>query len=240
MERLAAEIGAADGLVLNAAICPWDDDWLAAEWDASFNRVMAVNVLGPIHALRAFLPGMLDRRRGHVVFVGSLAGRSGGLIAGPHYVASKGAVHALVKWLARQVAPQNVIVNGVAPASVETPMMRDRPVDLDRIPLGRMGKPEEIALADCVPLLGRRELRLRRSHRREWRCLHGMRSLPAVQHSQGSAMRPFTVGIIGCGWAGARHARAFASQPGVAVTWAIDLHAARGAGSGEPAGRRAG
>ena len=144
MERLSAEIGAADGLVLNAAICPWDDDWLAAEWDASFNRVMAVNVLGPIHALRAFLPAMVDRRRGHVVFVGSLAGRSGGLIAGPHYVASKGAVHALVRWLARQVAPQNVIVNGVAPASIETPMMHDRPVDLDRIPLGRMGKAEEI------------------------------------------------------------------------------------------------
>jgi NAD(P)-dependent dehydrogenase (short-subunit alcohol dehydrogenase family) len=144
MERLSAEIGAADGLVLNAAICPWDDDWLAAEWDASFDRVMAVNVLGPIHALRAFLPAMVGRRRGHVVFVGSLAGRSGGLIAGPHYVASKGAVHALVKWLARQVAPQNVIVNGVAPASIETPMMRDRQVDLDRIPLGRMGKAEEI------------------------------------------------------------------------------------------------
>jgi NAD(P)-dependent dehydrogenase (short-subunit alcohol dehydrogenase family) len=144
MERLSAEIGAADGLVLNAAVCPWDDDWRVPEWDASFNRVMAVNVLGPIHALRAFLPAMVDRRRGHVVFVGSLAGRSGGLIAGPHYVASKGAVHALVKWLARQVAPQNVIVNGVAPASIETPMMRDRPVDLDRIPLGRLGKAEEI------------------------------------------------------------------------------------------------
>lgn len=144
MARLSAEIGPADGLVLNAAICPWDEDWLAPEWDASFDRVMAVNVLGPIHALRAFLPAMLDQRRGHIVFVGSLAGRSGGLIAGPHYVASKGAVHALVKWLARQVAPNNVIVNGVAPASVETPMMRGRPVDLDRIPLGRLGKPEEI------------------------------------------------------------------------------------------------
>jgi NAD(P)-dependent dehydrogenase (short-subunit alcohol dehydrogenase family) len=144
MDQLSEEMGAVDGVVLNAAICPWDDDWLAAEWDASFNRVMAVNVLGPIHALRAFLPAMLDRRRGHIVFVGSLAGRSGGLIAGPHYVASKGAVHALVKWLARQVAPQNVIVNGVAPASIETPMMRSRPVDLGRIPLGRLGKAEEI------------------------------------------------------------------------------------------------
>jgi NAD(P)-dependent dehydrogenase (short-subunit alcohol dehydrogenase family) len=144
MERLSAEVGAVDGLVLNAAICPWNEDWLAAEWDASFNRVMSINVLGPIQVLRAFLPAMLDRRRGNIVFVGSLAGRSGGLIAGPHYVASKGAVHALVKWLARQVALQNVIVNGVAPASVETPMMRGRPVDLDRIPLGRLGKAEEI------------------------------------------------------------------------------------------------
>ena len=144
MGRLAREIGTIDGLVLNAAICPCDDDWQAPEWDASFERVMAINVLGPIHAVRAFLPGMLERGRGHVVFVGSLAGRTGGLIAGPHYVASKGAVHALVKWLARQVAPQNGVVNGVAPASVETPMMRGRPVDLDRIPLGRLGKAEEI------------------------------------------------------------------------------------------------
>ena len=90
---------------------------------------------------------MVDRRRGQhrVRRLSRWTVRLGGLItAGPHYVASKGAVHALVKWLARQVAPQNVIVNGVAPASVETPMMRGRPVDLDRIPLGRLGNAEEI------------------------------------------------------------------------------------------------
>ena len=90
IERLSNEIGAVDALVLNAAICPWDEDWQAPEWDASFDRVMAVNVLGPIHAARAFLPGMIERGRGRIVFVGSLAGRMGGLIAGPHYVASKG------------------------------------------------------------------------------------------------------------------------------------------------------
>jgi len=145
VERIAREIGAIDAVVLNAAICPWDEDWQVPEWDASFERVMAVNVLGPIHAVRAFLPGMIERRQGRIVFVGSLAGRMGGLIAGPHYVASKGGVHALVKWLARQAAPHNVLVNGLAPASVETPMMRDRPVDLARIPLGRKGRPEEIA-----------------------------------------------------------------------------------------------
>ena len=145
VERVATEIGAIDALVLNAAVCPWDEDWRAPEWDASFERVMAVNVLGPIHAVRAFLPGMIERRRGRIVFVGSLAGRMGGLIAGPHYVASKGGVHALVKWLAKQAAPHNVLVNGVAPASVETPMMREKPVDLTRIPLGRKAQPQEIA-----------------------------------------------------------------------------------------------
>ena len=131
MERLAAEIGAADGLVLNAAVCPWDEDWLAAEWDTSFNRVMAVTSWDrstrSAHSFPACLPG------GVATWCSS--GRSPGARRadrGPHYVASKGAVHALVKWLARQVAPQNVIVNGVAPASVETPMMRGRPVDLDQ------------------------------------------------------------------------------------------------------------
>src|SRR5205823_5970107 len=145
VERVARETGAIDALVLNAAVCPWDEDWQTPEWDASFERVMAVNVLGPIHAVRAFLPGMIERRHGRIVFVGSLAGRMGGLIAGPHYVASKGGIHALVKWLARQAAPHNVLVNGVAPASVETPMMRERPVDLARIPLGRKADAEEIA-----------------------------------------------------------------------------------------------
>jgi NAD(P)-dependent dehydrogenase (short-subunit alcohol dehydrogenase family) len=88
---------------------------------------------------------MIERRHGRIVLVGSLAGRMGGLIAGPHYVASKGGLHALVKWLARQAGPHAVLVNGIAPASVETPMMRERPVDLQRIPLGRMATAEEVA-----------------------------------------------------------------------------------------------
>lgn len=145
IERIAGEVGPVDALVLNAALCPWHDDWLAPGWDSRFEQVMAVNVLGPIHAARAFLPGMIERRHGRIVLVGSVAGRMGGLIAGPHYVASKGGVHALVKWLARQAGPHNVLVNGVAPASVETPMMQGQPVDLARIPLGRMARADEIA-----------------------------------------------------------------------------------------------
>ncbi len=145
IERLGASAGRVDGLVLNAAICPFGEDWQAPDWDESFERVMNVNVLGPIHAARAFLPGMIERQHGRIVMVGSLAGRMGGLIAGPHYVASKGGLHALVKWLARQAAPHGVIVNGVAPASVETPMMEGQPVDIGRIPVGRLARPEEVA-----------------------------------------------------------------------------------------------
>ena len=102
------------------------------------------DVLGPIDAGRAFLPGMVQRRHGRIVMVGSLAGRMGGLIAGPHYVASKGGLHALVKWLARQAGPSGVIVNGIAPASVDTPLMEGQPVDTSRIPLGRLARPEEV------------------------------------------------------------------------------------------------
>ena len=144
-ERIAGDVGALDALVLNAAICPWGEDWTAPDWDASFERVLAVNVLGPIHFIRAFLPGMMERNYGRIVAVGSLAGRNGGLIAGPHYVASKGGVHALVKWLARQAGPHGVLVNGVAPASVATSLMADQPVDLARIPLGRMAQTDEVA-----------------------------------------------------------------------------------------------
>ena len=145
IERLAADVGDVDGLVANAAVCPWDDDWDDPNWDANFDRVMAVNVLGPIHLARVFLPGMFRRGSGRIVFVGSLAGRTGGLIAGPHYAASKGGIHAFVKWLARRMAPRGVLVNGVAPASVETPMMTDRAVDLAQIPLARKALPEEVA-----------------------------------------------------------------------------------------------
>jgi NAD(P)-dependent dehydrogenase (short-subunit alcohol dehydrogenase family) len=144
IEKIVAGLGRVDGLVCSAALCPWED-WLDDGWDESFARVMNVNLLGPIHCARALLPGMIERRHGRIVLVGSLAGRMGGLIAGPHYVASKGGLHALVKWLAKKGGPHNVLVNGVAPASVETAMMSGQPVDLSRIPLGRKAEPDEVA-----------------------------------------------------------------------------------------------
>ncbi|TDR89727.1 SDR family NAD(P)-dependent oxidoreductase [Enterovirga rhinocerotis] len=133
-----------DAIVLAAGILPFDD-WLDDGWDASFERVMAVNVKGGLNILRAYFPGMCERGSGRVVFVGSASGRMGGMQAGPHYAGSKGAVHTLVRWFAQRGAPRGVGVNGIAPGSIETDMLAGQPFTADRVPAGRMGRPEEIA-----------------------------------------------------------------------------------------------
>jgi NAD(P)-dependent dehydrogenase (short-subunit alcohol dehydrogenase family) len=145
LRGVIAAAGQVDGLVVAAAICPWDEDWLAPSWDESLRQVLDVNVKGTLNAVRAVLPGMIAQGRGRIVLVTSLAGRSGGLIAGPHYVASKGALHSFVKWVAQQAGPHGVTANAVAPASIRTPMMSGRDVDLGRIPLRRMGAAQEVA-----------------------------------------------------------------------------------------------
>jgi NAD(P)-dependent dehydrogenase (short-subunit alcohol dehydrogenase family) len=144
VEALAASTGPVDALVLAAGICPWDD-WQEPGWDEVFDEVIAVNLQGPIHCARAWLPGMIERRRGRMVLIGSVAGRIGGLIASAHYVASKGGLHALVKWLAKRGAPHGVLVNGIAPGPIETAMTRGQRFDVSPIPLGRMGVADEIA-----------------------------------------------------------------------------------------------
>jgi NAD(P)-dependent dehydrogenase (short-subunit alcohol dehydrogenase family) len=144
VEALVTSLLPVDALVVSSAICPWDD-WGDSNWDETFQQVISVNLLGPIHLSRAVLPHMTAHGGGRIVLVGSLAGRSGGLIASPHYVSAKGGLHALVRWLARRGAPGAVLVNGVAPASVRTPMMDGQPVNLTQVPLGRMAEPEEVA-----------------------------------------------------------------------------------------------
>jgi 3-oxoacyl-[acyl-carrier protein] reductase len=80
-----------------------------------------------------------------VVCLGSLAGKIGGVAAGPQYVASKGALHAMVKWLARTEAPNGVLVNAVAPGAVDTDMIAGRGYSAGYCPLGRFATADEIA-----------------------------------------------------------------------------------------------
>jgi 3-oxoacyl-[acyl-carrier protein] reductase len=145
--QLADAVGDVDAVVALAGICP-NDDWAEdADWDAVFHQVMDVNVLGSLNLARVWLPKMAARGGGRMVLVGSIAGRSGGTspIVQPHYVASKGGIHAVTRWLARRAAPDGVIVNAVAPGPVETAMTADVPYSRDAYPLGRIGRPEEIA-----------------------------------------------------------------------------------------------
>jgi NAD(P)-dependent dehydrogenase (short-subunit alcohol dehydrogenase family) len=149
---LAQHIGAVYALIDTAAIAP-HDDWMAEDWEEALDRVIRANIKGPINLSRAFLPGMMQAGEGRIVLCGSVAGWMGGLRTGPHYAFSKGGIHAFVRWLSRQGAPHNVLVNGIAPGPVETAMTEGKGYDTSLYPLKRMAKPEEIA-ATAVFLCG--------------------------------------------------------------------------------------
>ena len=146
VEKLAAGCGRIDAVAAVAGICPFDD-WIESDdFEAVFHRVMDVNVLGCLNVARAWLPRMAEQGGGRIVLVGSVSGRNGGVspIVQPSYVASKGGVHALVRWLAQRAAPKGVLVNGVAPGPVASEMTATTPYGLERWPLKRLGRPEEI------------------------------------------------------------------------------------------------
>ena len=151
--RLADKIGPVYGLIDTAAICP-QDDWMDDDWDETLERVLAINVRGPLNLTRAFYPGMVSQGEGRIVLCGSVAGWMGGVLSGPHYAFTKGGIHAFTRWLARRGAPHNVLVNAIAPGPVATGMTAGKGYEAQAYPLGRMAKPEEIASAAlflCCP-----------------------------------------------------------------------------------------
>ena len=144
VEAWAEACGVVDALIDCAAISPfdnWDDDG----WDGVAERVFAINLKGPINLTRAFMPGMIARRNGRMALIASIAGRTGGVRAAPHYVMSKGGILAFVRWLAKKGAPHNVLVNAVAPSPVATPMIQDQPFEADQFPMRRVAEAAEIA-----------------------------------------------------------------------------------------------
>jgi 3-oxoacyl-[acyl-carrier protein] reductase len=122
---------------------PWRED---RDWNERFHRVMDINVRVPLQIATAAIDHMAAHGGGNVVLVGSVAGRTGGTSVNtpPDYSASKGAVHALVKWLSRNAVARGVLVNAVAPGPVETPMTRGFNL-APTLPMARLGRPEELA-----------------------------------------------------------------------------------------------
>lgn len=109
-----------------------------------FDKVMNVNLKGSLWTIAGALP-LLRESGGNVVCVGSAAGKVGGVASGPQYVASKGALHAAVKWLARTEARHGVRANGVAPGAIDTDMIAGKKYSGDYCPLGRLGTAEDVA-----------------------------------------------------------------------------------------------
>jgi 3-oxoacyl-[acyl-carrier protein] reductase len=121
--------------------------------DGEWRRVLAVNADGVFFCNRAVLPGMIERGYGRIVNLASIAGKEGNPMAAA-YSASKAAVIALTKSIAKDVARTGVLVNCIAPAVIETPILdgiTQEHVDymVERIPMGRMGAAEEVAALAC-------------------------------------------------------------------------------------------
>lgn len=112
--------------------------------ESEMESVLDVNLKGTVRCIRSALP-LMRVHGGRIVCIGSVAGKIGGFLAGPHYVASKGGVHSIIKWLAKTEASNNITANGVAPGVVDTEMIVDKGYPSDCCPLGRMARPEEIA-----------------------------------------------------------------------------------------------
>ena len=150
-ERLAAETLAAferiDVLVNNAGVAASGPvvSLSLAEW----SRVLAVDLTGVFLCTRAVLPAMIAQGGGRIVNVGSQLGLRGapGLA---HYCAAKAGVHGLTKALARELAPHGILVNAIAPGPIDTDILAGVDEEtlagiLAEIPLGRVGRVEEIA-----------------------------------------------------------------------------------------------
>jgi 3-oxoacyl-[acyl-carrier protein] reductase len=144
MQAIEAELGPIDLLVNNAGIGPAHglDDLT----EAVFDRTIAVNLKSAFLCTQAVLPHMRERRFGRIINISSGAARGAGGI-GVHYNASKAGMEGLTRGYAARLAGEGITVNAVAPSLIDTEMVAPLRSGASRIPVGRLGTPEEIAQA---------------------------------------------------------------------------------------------
>jgi 3-oxoacyl-[acyl-carrier protein] reductase len=139
------EFGSLDLVLPNAGIAPVHT---LPEIDlTTWQETLTVNLTAPFLLAQAALPDMVNRGYGRILFTSSAAAFVGGFV-GPHYAASKAALHGLVASLASNYAPYGVTVNAIAPALISDAKMIDENQDriaAARIPVGRLGRPQEVA-----------------------------------------------------------------------------------------------
>jgi 3-oxoacyl-[acyl-carrier protein] reductase len=149
LAAIDAKYGAITILVNNAGITR--DNLLLRMKDDEWDAIMATNLKPAYRLAKAVLRGMMKARHGRIIQIGSVVGSSGN--AGQaNYSAAKAALLGFTKSLAQEVGTRNITVNCVAPGLVDTDMTRDLPAAaretiVARIPLARLGTPEDIAHA---------------------------------------------------------------------------------------------
>jgi len=150
MDQVCKRFVRIDILVNNAGIIRRGTIETVTEED--WDRVIEVNLKGTFNCCKAVAGIMKQQRYGKIINVSSIAGKMGDITSAPGYGPSKAAIDALTKTLARQLAQYGINVNGVAPHAIETEMSAQwseerRKEIIASIPLGRLGKPEDVANA---------------------------------------------------------------------------------------------
>ena len=146
-KRVADELGPVDILVNNAGITR-DGTILKMTYEM-WREVIDVNLGGCFNMAKATFPGMRERNFGRIVNIGSINGQ-GGQYGQVNYAAAKSGIHGFTKALAQEGAKFNVTVNALAPGYIDTDMVAAVPAEVlqkivAKIPVGRLGKAEEIA-----------------------------------------------------------------------------------------------
>lgn len=148
-DKAVAEFGKIDILVNNAGIVK--DKSFVKMTSEMWDDVISVNLTGTFNCSKAVIDGMLERQYGRIVNISSVIGRMGNR-GQANYAASKAGIIGLTQTLAKEFAEKGVTVNAVAPGFIGTDMLRSVPTNimekiLAQIPMGRLGRPEEVASA---------------------------------------------------------------------------------------------
>ncbi len=157
VRQVLEKFGHIDILVNNAGVS--QSHRLMDSTQLDYDLVMDASVRGAFNMSRAVVPHMRSRQRGAIVCMGSVAAqRGGGILGGPHYAAAKGAIQTLAKAMARELAPDGIRVNAIAPGMVDTDLLVGKIDDAGKrrvaesIPLGRLAVATDIANA-CLFLV---------------------------------------------------------------------------------------
>ncbi|UCG71203.1 MAG: 3-oxoacyl-ACP reductase FabG [Thermoplasmata archaeon] len=146
-DRVHKEMGEVNILVNNAGIHQHLKSWELSNED--WNTVLGVNLTGVFNCAKTFAQNMMTKKWGRIVNISSVIAYIG-TDHEVHYAASKGGVVSATKSLAMELAPYNIRVNAVSPGYIETDMTKfssaeEKGYYLEKIPLGRLGAPSEIA-----------------------------------------------------------------------------------------------